>query len=283
MDMQRIIQAIVAVSGLVIAVATFWLGDIFDWTTQTEVVVATLIAVGTIIVELTLEFSSLKENITRLYPSLNFSVQEQKDLYELTQQLNDLKKRQADPGATVAIDLFENAREVINCAYSGNDYQIDNMFQANMLALSKTQPGQRFLGISSIINPDHWRYDPSLRVYRDLNYSKALSGTLIYRTFMFHNESEYKLMLPVMKEQVDKGIIVKYVYWNDLQGLSLFPDFTILPDNQFSLYVPKLEKLLTVVVSTNKDTITRLEADFDRLDERANEVPSSKFSEEGEQ
>lgn len=269
MGTKELVQIIIAFTGTALAIASFWLGDMFGWSKATEINVAVATIIVTVLTELTISFVSLRESIIRLYPSLDFPIDQQRKLYALSERIEELRKRANDPAAVIALDAFASAQSTVECAYSKSDFQIDNMFQANMLALKQLRPRQRFLGLSSIINPDHWRYDPSLRTYRDLNYQKAGEGVLIYRVFLLNDENELRIMYPIMIEQLQNGINVSFVFKSEVADLSLFPDFTVLPDNEFALVVPKLEKLLTVIATSNRDTVSRLESDFDRLVRRS--------------
>lgn len=143
------------------------------------------------------------------------------------------------------------------------------MFEANKIALFTLQPGQSFFGISSIINPDHWDYDANLAEYKNMNYAQAEKGVNIARVFLLKDESELETMTPIIEEQARNKIDVSYIYCSRLADFSFYPDFTILPDHKFALYVPKIDKLLTVIATRNDELISDMTADFRKIQARS--------------
>lgn len=270
----QLFQIAVGFLGAVMAVGTFWLGDYFDWDLSTQVSVAIGIAVITVLIELITAYRALANAIKRLYPALDFSSREQRQLFSIIEDINALKRDTQNPTARIALAIYDRAAETLNKARQSNDFQIDNMFEANLLALNMLRPGQSFLGISAILNPDHWNYDPHLRQYRDANYRQAAAGVIVRRIFLLKDEAELEIMRPIIADQAANGIDVAYAMVPDITGFSYYPDFTILPDLDFGLYVPKLEKLLTVVATRNADIIADMRSDFERIRARARRLDS---------
>lgn len=274
MSRARVVQVVVGIVGFVSAFGSALMSKVFGWSTATTTILAFGLAIGTVVIEMTLSFSDLRENIARLYPSLDFSVNEQRQIYGLISNLNQLREL-SGPASNIALSVHGEAAEMVAKASQGSDFQIDNMFSANVEALRSLKPGEKFLGLSAIINPEHWVYDPDLIEYRKMNYQQASIGVLISRTFVLHGDEEVQFMMPIMIDQANHGIDVAYVFQGNLPKTQFFADFTVLPEKAFALYVPKLDKLLTCIATQNSTIVAELEQTFARINAIAIAVSKS--------
>jgi hypothetical protein len=184
---------------------------------------------------------------------------------EFLEKLAKLRARETDLLSAIALQHFDKGIQNITAAYENKDIQVDNMFEANVLAMQSLKPAQRFLGISAIIDPDHWAYDTYLQEYKRLNYAQAKKGVHVERIFILHNQKEVDQMASVMNEQIANGVHVRYVMEDSIKHVSSFPDFTILPDIDCAIYVPNLSKLLQCFVTNNKKIIQEIQRDFNHI------------------
>lgn len=76
---KSIAQIMIAFIGAILAIVPFFAGDFLGWSLEAEMLAAATIAIATILAELILSFNSLRESLEHLYPSLDFSVHEQKN------------------------------------------------------------------------------------------------------------------------------------------------------------------------------------------------------------
>ncbi|MEM7728592.1 MAG: hypothetical protein AAF311_04880 [Pseudomonadota bacterium] len=269
MTNSQIAQVVVGFTGFVLSVSAFWLGEYFDWDLTTEIYIALCVAIATILIELVISFRALKESITKLYPSLDFSVNEQKAIYSLISEIIELRTNKSDPFNAVALNSFEKGQEAVRCAAAKNDFEIENMFEANLVAFSLLKPGDECLVLSSVINPDWWHYDQHLIPYKKVNYDQARRGVKIRRVFMLDDEAEFTNMKPIMQEQSENGVEVSWVMKDDLRGLSFFPDFTLIPQHRLAIYTPSIDKLMSCVVTQNRSILSQIRSDFDKICARA--------------
>lgn len=181
------------------------------------------------------------------------------------EKLDKLRGQDSDLVSAIALQHFDKGIKNIYAAYDAKDIQVDNMFEANVLAMQSLKPRQKFLGISAIIDPDHWAYDNYLQEYKRLNYAQAKKGVHVERIFILQNQKEIDQMTGVMNEQIANGIHVRYVLEDTIKHVSSFPDFTILPDIGCAIYVPNLNKLLQCFVTKNKKIIQEIQKDFDKI------------------
>lgn len=274
MSSLRIVQIVVGVLGFVSVFGSAVFGTALGWSASTATLVSLALGIGTVAIELTISFVDLKESIVRLYPSLEFSVNEQRQIYGLITNLNQLRES-SGPAANIALALHEGVSEIVAKATQGSDYEVDNMFAANLEALRTLNPGDRFIGLSAILNPDHWDYDPDLIKYKKLNYQQASIGIRIQRTFILSDQKEYDTMMPIMQDQANHNISVAYVYQHELPRSQFFLDFTVLPERSFALYVPKVDKLLTCIATQNSTIVAELEQTMAKINAVARKVPAT--------
>lgn len=265
----HLVQIIIGFLGFGLAIAAFWLGSYFNWSLDVEIMVAISAAVVTILFELIISFISLRESITKLYPSLDFSVEEQKEVYGVISDLLKLRGRAPEPFAALALEAHKKSLQTIRSAVSNSDYNVENMFEAILVTLKLLKPKEHWLGLSSIINPDYWKYDTHLKEYKALNYQQARNGVIIKRIFLLADDDERKAMQPVMEEQSDNGIHVYYAMHDDLSGLSYFPDITIFPEHNFGMYTPSKDKLLICIATVNPSILSQMRNDFEKIMDRA--------------
>ena len=271
----RVIQVIVGALGFISVFGSAFFAKSLGWTASTATIVAFGIGIGTVAIELTISFYDLRENIVKLYPSLDFSVSEQRQIYSLITNLNHLRQV-AGPAANIALSLHAEAGEVVAKATQGSDFEVDNMFLANVDAMRSLKPGERFLGLSAIINPDHWDYDPDLIEYKRLNYQQASVGVNVQRTFVLKDETEFQKMLPIMQDQANHSISVTYLFESELPKSQFFFDFTVLPERSFALYVPKVDKLLTCIATQSSTIVAELEQTIARIKSVARKIEAVK-------
>jgi hypothetical protein len=269
----RVVQIFVGVIGFSSALSTPWIAGAIGWSSSTTTIIGFGFAIGTLVIEMTLSFVDLREQIIRLYPSLDFSVHEQRQIYGLISNLNSLRESPG-PAANIAFSVHEEAADLVARASQRSDFEVDNMFAANREALRSLRPGERFLGLSSIINPDHWEFDHDLVEYRKINYQQASIGVKISRVFILKNQEEVKAMTGIIKDQQLRGIDVQYILEENLPKSQFFYDFTVLPDRNFALFVPKIDKLLTCVATLNETLVAELETTFSRIKSKAVQIGS---------
>jgi len=260
-----LIQILVGIIGFFSTIAMFWIGKIYNWSSEIEVIASLIMAIGTILIELSISFSNLKDSIEKLYPVLELSAEEQKNIHSSILMNNELQQNNEKPYAKIALDVYKETVLMLKCATEGGDFYTDNIFRANYLALESLQPGQTFKGLSALINPDYWYHDPEMEKYKNLNFSQSMNGVIIQRIFLFNNDEEYETMKTIMSEQLDKKIQVYYCYKKDIEHINHFPDFTSLKDLNFAIIVPREEKLQTVLLSQNKYTIAEVESQFGKI------------------
>lgn len=265
----HLVQLVIGFLGFGLAIAAFWLGDYFNWSLEIEIFVAISATLATILFELIISVISLRESITKLYPSLDFSVEEQKEVYGVISDLLKLRTREPHPFATLALESHRKSLGTIRRAVANNDYNIENMFEAILVTMKMLKPNEHWLGLSSIINPDYWKYDAHLQEYKELNYQQVKNGVIIKRIFLLSDQDEYSAMEVILKEQSDNGIHVYYAMIDDLKGLSYFPDITIFPEHNFGMYTPSKDKLLICHATINPSILSQMRNDFEKILDRA--------------
>lgn len=265
----HLVQLVIGFLGFGLAIAAFWLGDYFNWSLEIEIFVAISATLATILFELIISVISLRESITKLYPSLDFSVEEQKEVYGVISDLLKLRTREPHPFATLALESHRKSLGTIRRAVANNDYNIENMFEAILVTMKMLKPNEHWLGLSSIINPDYWKYDAHLQEYKELNYQQVKNGVIIKRIFLLSDQDEYSAMEVILKEQSDNGIHVYFAMIDDLKGLSYFPDITIFPEHNFGMYTPSKDKLLICHATINPSILSQMRNDFEKILDRA--------------
>lgn len=260
-----LIQILTGIFGFFSTLGMFWVGKIYKWNDELSMVASLLVAVGTILIELSISFNNLKDSIEKLYPVLELSAEEQKNIHSSILMNSELQKIKDMPHAKIALEEYKEAIETLRAATEGNDFYTDDIFQANFLALESMQPGQTFKGLSALINPDYWYYDPAMEKYKDLNFSQAQRGIIIKRIFLFNNSEELEQMNQIMVEQLDNKIQVYYCFQKDIKHINHFPDFTSIKDLNFAIIVPRLEKLQTVTITQSKYAIAEVESQFGKI------------------
>jgi len=197
-------------------------------------------------------FSFLKKNRTYDNP-------------EFLEQMENLKSRDNDPIAKIALNNFTKTEMMINHAANGEEIIITDMYEANRIPLEMLDAGDDFFGISAIVNPIDWAHDSDLQKYKAANAAQAKKGVNIERTFVLQTAREIEAMRAIMDEQSSMGISVRYVIEDDLKSLSYFPDFTIMPKFNLVIYVPNLNNLTTCIATCNEDLVNELMRDYDTV------------------
>lgn len=270
MSPTQLVQLIVGFVGFALSMVTFWLGSRFAWSSELQVSTAIGIALFTVLIEVVISLVSVKEAMLKFYPTLEFGVREQKDFYEVISALRELHAKEG-PAAALAVASFNTASATVRKAATDQDFQVEDMFQANVEALRSLSPGERFLGLSSIKKPDQWFYDHQLRDYRAMNESQAAKGVRITRIFLVDSEAERDALSEVFRDQLRMGIDVRWIDRTVAGKFAVFPDFTVLPEAGFALYVPDEDRLLTCIATTTPTVIGKMESSFGRLYDAASE------------
>ncbi|MDH3725929.1 MAG: hypothetical protein OER77_00220 [Myxococcales bacterium] len=274
-SLTTLIQILIGFLGFASAASAFWIGKTLEWSDELEVIVALLIGGGTILVELIISFHSVKNSIEKLYPALELSVQEQRNINDAIVLNNALKQKKESPAALIALEHYKEAGLVLRNAFEGNDFTINDLYSANLLALSSLRPGQRFCGVSALIKPELWKYGKEMTDYRNINYSQAQNGVLIDRIFIFSDENELRIMKDLLDEQHDNKINVYYVFKKQLAGRTFYPDFTVIEQLSFGIVVHRSDMLEKVTVTKNPQTIGELLSQFNTLLEFATKYTPS--------
>jgi len=264
-----LIQIIVGVVGFFSTIGMFYLGKIYNWQNSMDIIASVLLAIGTILIELSISFTNLKDSIEKLYPVLELSAEEQKNIHSAILMTNKLKLQEDNPFAHIALASYAEAVNTLQQATEGNNFYINNIFQANYLALKSMQSGQTFKGLSALISEDYWNHDPEMERYKELNFSQAQKGINIIRIFLFNNEQELFQMKKIMTEQQDNKIKVYYCFKKDIEHINHFSDFTSIKDLNLAIIVEQEEKLQTVTITQNKISIGIIEKQFDRILEKS--------------
>ncbi|MHB1664949.1 MAG: hypothetical protein ACYCT7_06780 [bacterium] len=74
-----------------------------------------------------------------------------------------------------------------------------------------------------------------------------------------------------MKDQSEHGIRVYYLLKNMITEQHVYPDFSVIPDLRFALVVHREDMLERVTVTTNEETVSEIENQFDKLKHTATE------------
>lgn len=188
---------------------------------------------------------------------------------QLLRQVEELKSRQNDPIARIALSNLERSKRVIDKAINHEEILITDMYEANRIPLSMLEKGDVFYGVSAITNPIDWTHDKSLVNYKNTNFEQAQKGVQIERTFVLQSADDVEGMRTIMNEQVAQGIYVRYVLEDELRSLSYFPDFTIVPKFNLSIYVPNLHNLTTCVATDNVELGKELMKDYQTVERYA--------------
>ncbi|MEN4045135.1 hypothetical protein [Sulfurimonas sp. NWX367] len=260
-----LIQIIVGIVGFFSTIGMFYLGKIYNWQNSMDIIASVLLAIGTILIELSISFTNLKDSIEKLYPVLELSAEEQKNIHSAILMTNQLKIQENNPYAQIALISYGEAVNTLKQAVEGNNFYINNIFQANYLALKSMQPGQTFKGLSALISEDYWNHDPEMERYKELNFSQAQRGIKIIRIFLFNNEHELSQMKKIMTEQQNNKIQVFYCFKKDIENINHYSDFTSIKDLNMAIIVEQEEKLQTVTITQNEISIGILEKQFDRI------------------
>lgn len=260
-----LIQIIVGIVGFFSTIGMFYLGKIYNWPNSMDIIASVLLAIGTILIELSISFTNLKDSIEKLYPVLELSAEEQKNIHSAILMTNQLKTQEDNPYAQIALISYAEAVNTLKQAVEGNNFYINNIFQANYLALKSMQTGQTFKGLSALISEDYWNHDPEMERYKELNFSQAQRGINIIRIFLFNNENELSQMKKIMTEQYNNKIQVFYCFKKDIENINHYSDFTSIKDLNMAIIVEQEEKLQTVTITQNGISIGILEKQFDRI------------------
>lgn len=173
-----------------------------------------------------------------------------------------LQNERSDPVARILSYDFERLKEQVEQALNEEEFTPTNMFDANRIPLSMLKKGEVFHGVSAIINPYDWAHDPALLLYKDANEKAAKKGVNIERTFVLQRGSDVEAMRPIMDDQIEMGVDVRYILESDLKTLSYFPDFTVIPKFDLAIYVPNLQNLKICVVKRDPQLCEDLMKDY---------------------
>ena len=269
MSKNSIIRIIVGFIGFIAIILVFWIASIFRWNGTTQVIIALLIALASILVEMIISLDKLKESIERIYPALELSLEEQRTINDTIILCNELKRKNSDPSAKIALAGFDKINYILKQAVKGSDFTYNDIFEANMVTLKGLKPGQTFKGVSALIKPEYWRTGKAMVEYREVNYNQSKIGVKIERIFLLGSEKDLEPMTEIMKEQSDNNISVYYVFKNGIANLLIYPDFSVVPDLRFALVVHREDMLERVTVTTNEEIVSEIEIQFNELKKRA--------------
>jgi len=141
------IQIIIGFLGSTSAISVLWLANIYKWSSEIMMIVSLSIGIGTILIEVVISFTSLRNSIEKLYPALELSPEDQKEIHSLVALKNSLKKRIDKPHVLIALEQFKKVNAILKAAYNDSDFFVDNTFEANRLALESMEKGQIFLAL----------------------------------------------------------------------------------------------------------------------------------------
>jgi len=268
-SVKAFIQIFVGIIGFFSTLGMFWVGKAYNWNDEVNMVTALMMAVGTILIELSVSFNGLQNSIEKLYPVLELSAEEQRNIHQSILLNNELQQHRGEPHAEIALWMNTEIVELLKDASEGNDFFTDNIFQANLLSLQCMRPGQTFKGLSALINPHYWEHDSDMEEYKRINFEQAKIGVIIQRIFLFTNEAEYDQMISIMQEQYDNKIHVFYCFRKEINDINHFPDFTSIKDLNFAIIVPREERLQTVTLTRNKHSIAEVESQFAKILQRS--------------
>ncbi len=271
MSKTSIIRIIVAFIGFISIIIVFWVASIFKWSSTTQIVIALLVALASVLVEMIISMDKLKEGIERIYPALELSLEEQRTINNTIILCNQLKKKTDDPAGRIALAGFDKVNYILNQAVKGSDFIYNDIFEANMVTLKGLKLGQTFKGVSALIKPEYWKNGKAMNEYREVNYSQAKLGVNIERIFLLNSEKDLEQMIPIMKDQLEHGIRVYYIFKNAITEQHVYPDFSVVPDLRFALVVHREDMLERVTVTTNEETVSEIENQFDKLKQTATE------------
>ena len=185
------------------------------------------------------------------------------------EKMYHLREKETHLLATIAVNSFDKAIQSIERAYLNQDFVVDNMFEAMLLALNSLDEGEQYWAISAIVDPDHWLHDEYLLKYTELSYRKIKDGVIIKRIFIVQNKKQADVMKDIMTEQAKNGIEVYIALEDELKNISFFPDFVILPEKNSAFYVPNINKLMQCYATNNQKVVTNIKKDFEAIRERA--------------
>jgi len=265
MSKTSIVRIIVAFVGFISIIIVFWVASVFKWSSTTQIVIALLIALASILVEMIISMDKLKESIERIYPALELSLEEQRTINNTIILCNQLKKKIDDPAGRIALSAFDKVNYILNQAVKGSDFIYNDIFEANMVTLKGLKPGQTFKGLSALIKPEYWKNGKAMNEYREVNYSQAKMGVNIERIFLLNTEKDLELMTPIIKDQSEHGIRVYYLLKNTITEQHVYPDFSVVSELRFALVVHREDMLERVTVTTNEETVSEIENQFDKL------------------
>lgn len=258
------VRLFMAIVGIVSIIVIFLVGSRFKWDDSTQIIMALLIGTATTLIEMVISFDALKDSIETIYPALELSLEEQRSINKSIILCNELRKKD-NPSAKIALAGFEKVSAILAQAIDNNDYTYNDIFEANMIALSTLKPRQSFKGISALIKPQFWKNGKVMSDYRNVNYSQAAKGVIIERVFLFNKKDEIDAMHDVMLDQYKNGISVFYAIKDDISKFLHYPDFSVMEEIGFGLVVHREDMLERVTVTTNQNLVGELSDQFDTL------------------
>jgi hypothetical protein len=258
-----------AILGIAIIVAIFFIGSRFDWSASTQIIMSLLVATATTLTEMVVSFESLKDSIETIYPALELSLEEQRTINKSIILCNELRKRDGSPAARIALAGFDRINFILLQAVNNNDYIYNDIYEANLVSLSALKPGQTFKGISALIKPQLWKNGKIMNEYKQVNYTQSRKGVIVDRIFIFNNSEEIKTMNEIMQEQSENKINVFYLLKSDVNDILHYPDFSVMEDVGVGLVVHREEMLERVTITTNQEIIGELSTQFDSLKNKA--------------
>jgi hypothetical protein len=63
-----LLQIIIGIIGFFSTIGMFWIGKTYEWSNEIEVITSVMMVIGTILIELAISFTNLKDSIEKLYP-----------------------------------------------------------------------------------------------------------------------------------------------------------------------------------------------------------------------
>lgn len=266
-------QIVIAFVGLFVVLGTFIAGQYVELPITSQITISIGTIILTVILEIFISINKLRSDVRSILPAFENSESDRKSLLELGENIRQLRNRDEKAFAEIAISHFTQSQNSLIRATGGNDFDLDNTFYANLIAISKLEKGESFLAFSAISNPDFWKYDPHFSEYLKQNYQKVKHGSHIKRIFMLTSNSEFSVLEPIMREQKDNGIDIKYATPELLKNINTFDDFSILPEQGLGIFVPSMEKPLTCTATINPNLVSRMRNEFEKMYDVSNQLP----------
>lgn len=271
-----LMQIVISFVGIVSAVATFWIGNYFNWPNEMEIVISLFIAVSTVIVQMIIAFTNLKNSISRLYPALELSVEEQRTINKSLIMADQLKRRKKDAFAKISIENFSKSQRALELACQNSDYVVNDIFSANLQAVLTLKKGDVFCGLSALVRPEFWKYGQYIQDYKTANYKQVAKGAIIKRVFLFYSENQFNNMNEIMAEQANAGIEVYYVLKEEIKDIHNYPDISVIQKQAFGIFTQREEMIKRVTITNNEETVAMLQSQFDAILERSQKYTVNK-------